>query len=306
MSNTHISIKGMEPYNGSYFDSFVAIYSFMAHEAEQLHKHFPSSNIEDIEGYKSNILHKCAIFFHTLFIVIVDAHDYYSAGTLIRMIADTLASYNLIYHEEDKEIRDLRHYLFILDGLAQRKKYFDNHQMNYDNTIHIEEYKKLEAQVESSKENTLEAINVCQSCIKSLEIYKTQKANIDILITKHNWQFIDINSPKGHYKWEQLYPMLDSKKAFTDMVTFLSQFVHGLSISNLTIDNSPQDFEPLLGYGVTLMGKTKDFIENDFGLGRNELFKEFLNSSHFKDYFAASSEEKKNEILKILKNHLNK
>lgn len=296
----------MKSYNESYYDSYAAIYSLLAFETEQLKRHYPSSNIEKIDDYKTNILHKCAIFFHTLFYVVVEAHDYYSAGTLIRMIADTLSSYNLIYHDSDKETTCLRHYLFILDGLCQRKKYFDCHQMNYDNTISMEVYKRLELQVSSSKENTLNAIDICKSQITKLDIYKAQKENVDMLIEKRNWQFIDVSRPKGHYKWEQLYPMLDNKKAFSDMITFLSQFVHGLSISNLTIDNSLQDFEPLLAYGITLMSKTMAFIKNDFELSRNDLFSGFLNSPHFSDYFSVSSENKKDEILRRLRSMFSK
>lgn len=306
MQISHINIKGMEAYNGSYNDSFVAVYSLLAYEAEQLYRHFPTSNINDIKGYQCKILHKCATFFHTLFIVIEEGHDYYSAGTLIRMIADTLTSYNLIYHENNEDIKALRHYLFILDGLAQRKKYFDSHDLQYDGNISDEEYKVLQKQLQFSKANTLEAINVCKDTICKLGIYKTNKENIDILIQKSNWQFIDIERPKGHYKWEQLYTKINAKRAFTDMVIFMSQFVHGLSMSNLTMENDPKEFEPLIAFSISLMGETKDFIENDFGLTVKELLDGILNSRHFLEYFASMSESKQEECLALMRQSLNK
>lgn len=299
--NSHISIKGMEAYGSSYFNSFVALYSLMAYQTELLSKLYPSSEIDNIKGYQCKILQKCAHSFHTLYFVIANEHDYYAAGTIIRMLTDNLASYNLIYHEIDENLKILRHYLFILDGLAQRKKFLDNHKMKYDGNISKEEYGALEKQVSSSKVNTIGAIDFCEMAIRRLSFYESQKDNIETLMVKKNWQFIELSKPKGHYKWEQLYRNLSDKKAFSDMAAYLSQFVHGLSLSNLTMDNTPSVFEPLLGFGIKLMGYAQKFIERDFGLNRHELYKDFLKSSYFNNYFAASSEEKKKEMSHLLR-----
>lgn len=44
--NSHISIKGMEAYGGSYYNSFVALHSLMAYQTELLSNLFPSSEVE--------------------------------------------------------------------------------------------------------------------------------------------------------------------------------------------------------------------------------------------------------------------
>lgn len=82
----------------------------MAYQTEFLSKLFPSSEVDKLKGYQCKILHKCAHSFHTLYSVIVDEHDYYAAGTIIRMLTDNLASYNLIYHEKDETLKHLHHY----------------------------------------------------------------------------------------------------------------------------------------------------------------------------------------------------
>lgn len=273
----------------------------MAYQTELLLKIYPSNRIDDLKGYQCKILHKCACSFHTLLTVIAVEHDYYAASTLIRMLTDNLASYNLIYHEKDNDIKLLRHYLFILDGLAQRKKFFCSHELKYDGKISKDEFDALEKQVKSSKDNTFGAIEFCDKAIRQLPIYETQKVNIDFLIDKQNWQFIDISKPKGHYKWELLYEKLCDKNAFTDMAAYLSQFVHGLSLSNLTMDNTPSDFEPLLCFGIKLMGYVLQFIESDFGLRRIDLYNNFFKSHYFFDYFSALSEKNRNEMLSLLR-----
>lgn len=298
--NSHITIKGMEAYDGSYYNSYVAIFCVLAFQCERLTKLFPSNSIENMKGYQCMILNKCKNSFHTLLTVIAEEQDYYAAGTITRMITDNLASYNLIYHEGDETLKHLRHYLFIMDGLAQRKKYLCNHELKYDGIISKDEYEALEKQVTASKENTYGAIEFCERGIRNLSLYKTHKDNIESLINKQNWQFIDISRPNGHYKWEQLYEKISDKRAFTDMTVYFSQFVHGLSISNLKIDKTPSDFEPLLGFGINLMGYARQYIENDFGLSRQELSKGFLNSPYFKEYLAVSSDERKKEYYKML------
>lgn len=300
--NSHISIKGMAAYGGSYYNSFVALYSLMAYQTELLSRLFPLSEVDNMKGYQSKILRKCAHSFHTLYSVIVDEHDYYAAGTIIRMLTDNLASYNLIYHEKDVTLKHLRHYLFILDGLAQRKKLLGNHEMKYDGNISKVEYDALENQVRAAKENALGAMEFCKKAIRHLPIWESQKDAVEVLIDKQNWQFIDVAKSKGHYKWEQLYGMLSDKKAFTDMTVYLSQFVHGLSLSNLTMDNTPAEFEPLVGFGISLIGYALKFIGNDFGLSRYDLYKDFTSSPYFNIYYAASSEEEKKKFYERIAN----
>lgn len=301
MTNTHISISGTEPYGCSFYNSFVALYSFVGYEVEKLYNFRFSSAIDNIIGYQCKILFKTTKFFHTLYMVITEEMDYGSAASLIRMIADTLASYNLIYHQVDEEQKALRHYLFLLDGFSLRKKYFDTHLLKFDGRISEEEYISLKKRIDISKDNTAMAISVCLAKIRELILYNSQKENVEALISKHNWQYIDINKPKGHYKWEQLYEKIDSNKDFGEMISFMSQFVHGLSISNLEFEDDSTEFEPFLSYGIILMGILQNYVETDFDLTRYQLTDGILKSRHYEVYLSTLSKEKRNEIIEMLK-----
>mgnify|MGYP003399203729 CR=1 FL=1 len=61
--NSHISIKGMEAYGGSYYNSFVALYSHMAYQTELLSRLFPSSEVDNQKGYQSKIFNKYSYSF---------------------------------------------------------------------------------------------------------------------------------------------------------------------------------------------------------------------------------------------------
>lgn len=289
MAKNHISIKELEPFNGSYSDAFLAIYNLLAYEVNRLKRCFPKCILNDLKSYQCTILHKCVLSFYSLYVVILNCRDYYSSGTLIRMIADNLSSYNLIYHENDDTKKQLRHYLFVLDGLIVRQNFLEDHTLPYDGSIPCDEYDALVDQINFAKENTKDAIIFCKEAIYNLDLYKTSKDSIDMLIRKHNWRFMDISIPNGHYKWEDLYSQLCNKPAFTDMEKLLSQFVHGLSLSNLDTEDTDSDFEPILSLGIFLMRETRKFIENDFGLSRKELTEGIEGSEFFRTFCSGLS-----------------
>ena len=100
--------------------------------------------------------------------------------------------------------------------------------------------------------------------------------------------------------------MIDTKKSMTDMLSFFSQYVHGLSISNLTIDTSDETFEPLIGFAIALLGKVNTIINNDFGVDKLLLLKGFMQSDYGTEYLSYYSPSKLNEFINILNQSTNR
>lgn len=296
-----MKIKEMERFNNSYHDSYYAIYCLVGYEAEQLYKQYHSTAIDDIKSYQSKILHKVVHTTFTLFKIITDLHDYNSAGTILRMIADNMTSYHIIYHEEDEEIRILRHFLFIIDGLNTRLKSLREHNLYYDGKISRKDYDELYSNVVNAISDSEEGIKLCINQIKNLSLYTNNQICIDNYIKKKNWQFISIDNPRGRYKWEDMYKLFDSNRSMAELFVFLSQFVHGLSVSNLVVDESiDKTFEPYYSFGISLLGTAQQYIENDFGLTRDELLDGFQYSDFFHDFILCLSDDKVEEALKII------
>ena len=296
-----MKIKEKEIFNNSYHDSYYAIYCLVGYEAEQLYKQYHSTAIDDIKSYQSKILHKVVHTTFTLFKIITDLHDYNSAGTILRMIADNMTSYHIIYHEEDEEIRILRHFLFIIDGLNTRLKSLKEHNLYYDGKISRKDYDELYSNVVNAISDSEEGIKLCINQIKNLSLYTNNQICIDNYIKKKNWQFISIDNPRGRYKWEDMYKQFDSNRSMAELFVFLSQFVHGLSVSNLVVDESiDKTFEPYYSFGISLLGRAQQYIENDFGLTRDELLDGFQNSDFFRDFILCLSDDKVKEALKII------
>lgn len=77
---------------------------------------------------------------------------------IIRSMADSISSFILIYREEDINVKLLRHYLYIIDGLQNRINQLSNNP-TYNESISKEDYEKLCLQVKAAKQNYQEACN---------------------------------------------------------------------------------------------------------------------------------------------------
>lgn len=296
-----IHIPELNAFNGSYLDSYKAFYSIVSYEVLRLNEKFNSRAINDIIGYQVGILMKVMRSFYSLITVIEDCKDYISAASIIRMIVDNIASFHLIYHEKSEDKMLLRHYLFILDGLDKRLKGMENHKLEHNGLINDEDFDALKKQVGEAIANTQQGIQYCNSAIQNLNIYINHKEFIDILIERCNWKYSDLEKPKKQYTWNEMYDLIDERKSTSDTFSFFSNFVHGLSISNLTINgDDDDDFEPLIGYGIFLMSKINEIANNDFNVGRDFLTDGFLNSDWGKSYLSYYSKDRLQEIISIL------
>ena len=82
-----------------------------------------------------------------------------------------------------------------------------------------------------------------------------------------------------------MYNFIDERKSTSDTFSFLSNFVHGLIISNLIINGDDDDFELLIGHGIFLVGKINEIANNDFNVDRDYLTDGFLTSDWGEELF---------------------
>lgn len=187
------------------------------------------------------------------------------------MLADSLASLYLIYQDRP-DFLELRHYLYIIDGIKSRLRQFPM-DMKCDEKIKREDYDSLYAQVMSSKRNYEDAYSHCVERLHSCQLYKGHAAIIDKLIEYGNWKFKNLsafNMSKNKYSWSELYRRLTP---FTnnDNFSFLSEYVHGLSTCNLSIEIDNATFEPIYGIATSLLGLLLNFIIAQFKKEQNTI-----------------------------------
>lgn len=222
----------------------------------------PNPAINDIPAYALEFIHKVLIQASTMVKISRDREDYNTVCALVRILADNIASINLIYGSEYTEEKTLRHVLYIIDGVSLRYKLLNGHPMQYDGTIPQESFDALKTQVEGAKENADNCIRFCTDAIKMLPVYVMRGSEVDTLIRTKNWKFKTVDKPKESYTWKEMYGMLNIKEG-QDMFSFFSQYVHGLSVSNIATGDK-DDFQAPLSFAVCLVGWLLNFLRKEY------------------------------------------
>lgn len=228
-------------------------------------KLFPSNSISDTNGYALGIYAKILTQAETLSSIIEQRKDYNTACALVRMLADNMCIVKLIYGEDNQDEKQLRHYLYILDGVRQRKEELERPRSPYNGAIARDDYEALIHQMESALENAKKAIHLCESSIRSLSLYGLNAGYIEKLITGNLWNYDSIgkyskNKP-SKINWQSLYKRVALKEP--EMYSYLSQYVHGLAISNI-VSEDEDDFDAVSGFTLSLVHELFSLLKKDY------------------------------------------
>ena len=224
----------------------------------------PRTLINDVPSYALEFCRKTLIQATTLVKVANEQEDYNTVCSLVRILADNVSTLKLIYDDEDVEEKVLRHLLYVMDGVSVRYDYLKNMPKPYDGKIPKETYDALCVQVQNTKDNDFGCIKFCIKAIKDRPEYLTKQQCYDKLIEYRNWKFKTIDKPKPHdaYSWEELYEKLDAKDV-GNMFSYFSQYVHGLSISKITLDGN-EDYDIPMAFAFSLVGNIFNFLKREY------------------------------------------
>lgn len=195
---------------------------------EYLSEKFPvSSSIEDTKHFQTVIITKIVQMFHTLELLTKNSFDEVSARCVLRGILDSVTAYSFIYQREDENDMLFRHYLYALDGWREYKK----------SVISISEENEYKDKEDYACDNVIRQIE------KKLEehIYYVQdRATANLLIQKSNWKYESLKNPRS-MKYGEMYSTVGfNNKTIEYFQGYLSQFVHGLCLSNKPTADSEQ------------------------------------------------------------------
>lgn len=224
----------------------------------------PNTSVNDVPGYALEFCRKTLVQASTLVKVANEREDYNTICSLVRMLADNVSTIRLVYAETNTEEKILRHLLYVMDGVSTRNDYLKDYPKNYDGTIPKETYEAICVQVQEAKDNAEGCIEFCTNAIKARSLYSAHQSSIDELVKYRNWKYKTIDKPKKKdaYTWNEMYQLLDVKdKGY--MFSYFSQYVHGLSISNIAL-NDKDDFETPLAFAFSLVGWVFNFLKREY------------------------------------------
>lgn len=300
-STSKITIPELEMFGHSSMNAVKAFLLLFGYEMKQLKSKFPTNSIGHLHGYQVSLLENLMHSVSTYVVVVEESQDYLVASSILRTLIDGISVYHLIYHADTKDETALRHYLYILDGISQKLEIESRHPLRKTDKIKEQEYNALAERLSFMRNNLNEAKEFCYRAIRNLNIYTTRKATIEKLLYKRNWKFKSLDDSKG-YKWSELHDLLPSKfhRLYSDFCNYLSQYVHGLSMSNLTIDIEDKDiYEPLSDNIILILNFIHESMTHDFGVDISFLTTGLIESDNFRAYLSYCSESHKKELLQI-------
>ena len=286
-----ISFPEVEKIEWSNEDNFIFAFSRLDYFTTELQKKYNSNNINDLLSYVLRIIKKMLDTWESIFLIYSHNRDYVSACTLCRNIIDNLVIIYHIYMDSNEDEKLFKHYLYILDGiLCRHKDYPDYKQLVNNGRISENEFAALIAQVKETDKSDMLAKEFIIQKLKINPLYQDNQVISDI-INNGNWKYKSLNisykkGKKNQYSWNVLYKKLNSNSSFSAYASYLSVFVHGLSISNIDCDSL---FESILGLSTINLNLTysaiKEIYKEDIELynidfKQSETMKSFIYSTN--------------------------
>lgn len=258
--------------NNTILQFYLAMMDFLG---TYLSEKYPvSSSLEDTKHYQTVIITKIVRMFHSLESVTKNTFDEVSARCILRGILDSVTAYSFVYQKEDENDMLFRHYLYALDGWR--------------------EYKKSVITISEENEYKDKEDYDCGYVIKQIEeklsnhiFYTQNQATAKILIQNSNWKYESLKNPRS-LKYGEMYSVIGfNNKSIEYFQGYLSQFVHGLCLSNKPIADSAQmkkvlhECIPIADKFIQSINQTFNDKEMMISFIGSDIIQNFLNSKDF-------------------------
>lgn len=248
------------------YHDFMFSYFYLHNTVSRLVKKYNSPIYEDINSYVTCFCYQRIKSFSS-FLQIVQKNDYVSAHCILRMLADNVALFRLIYLENNTDWRMLRHYLYVLDGEEKLKELWCY---------------GFEDENEEEKAYSQEMAELCQkqidelmSWINASPLKEVDNKAFDMIVNNRNWKFKDFCSlNRNQYSWKEMHRMIEDKNTdYFDFFTFYSQFAHGLSMSNMYYNVKSKSYSVAIDDVIFLMQRFDEYIKVFFADDKEYIMK---------------------------------
>lgn len=248
-------IDGTEEFGYITINRFLYSFYLYKNTVKRITSLYQYASVNYLKGYVAHFCYLRLKSFDTLLKVILEHTDYVSATCLLRMLGDSVAVFRLIYMEPDKDLLILRHCLYVIDGSERNLEVLPEKNINED-CLSEEELAELNKATQTNRSHRQRLIREAQEMLDISPLKLKDKAAFDKIVEDRNWKFKEFKVYKkignNQYKWRELYELIDSCKGF-DLFSYISQYAHGLSMSNLVIELDEQNINGVVGEALGLI-----------------------------------------------------
>lgn len=271
-------IEGTEEFGYSTLHKCLCSFYFYMNTVKKVTELYRNASVHDLNGYAAHFCYRRFRVFDTLMKIVIDQKDYLSSACLLRMLGDSVAVFYLVYMEPDNDLLWLRHALYVMEGSEQSLKVFPDNDYNRG-AMPDEELNILNQGIRYNIELRQRLIHEAQQILDASPLQKKDKEAFDKIVKDRNWKFKEfkVYKKKGtnQYKWGELYEKIGRCEKF-DVLSFLSQYVHGLSMSNIVMEMDDENRDGIIIEAMALMeilnNYTLHFFARDIVYIANGLF----------------------------------
>jgi hypothetical protein len=185
------------------------------------------------------------------------------------MLGDSVSVFKLVYGEKDKDLLLLRHALYVIDGCENNLNVLPLRDEN-DGSLPDDEFEDSQNVVRHNREHRERLIREAKEILDSSPLKEKNSDAFERIVEDRNWkfkEFKDIKKKNNQYEWRELYQLIDCCQEF-DLLSYISQYVHGLSMSNLIINLNENVISGVLAEGFGLLERlheyTLDFFSEEY------------------------------------------
>lgn len=248
-------IDGTEEFGYIAINRFLYSFYMYMNTVKRITSLYQYASVKCLKGYVAHFCYLRLRSFDTFIKVVWEHKDYVSANCLLRMLGDCVAVFRLIYMEPDKNLLILRHSLYVIDGCERNLDVLLETNEN-EGCLSDDELAKSNKAIQNSRNHRLRLKNEAQEMLEASPLRQKDKAAFDKIVEDRNWKFKEFKEYKkngsNQYKWKELYELIDCCKGF-DLLSYISQYAHGLSMSNLVIELDEMNINGVVGEALGLI-----------------------------------------------------
>ena len=285
-------IDGTEEFGYSIINRFLYSFYMYKNTVKRITDLYQFASVKDLKGYVAHYCYLRLKSFDTFIKVLVEHKDYVSANCLLRMLGDNVAIFHLIYGESDKDMLLLRHALYVIDGCERNLEVLPEKNVN-EGVLSEEELKKSEEAIRYNREHRQRLMREAQERLDTSPLLSRNKAAFDKIVEDRNWKFKEFKAYKkkgnNQYQWRDLYDLIGCCDGF-DILSYISQYAHGLSMSNLVIELNEENINGCVTEALGLIKRLHEYTL-DFFASEQSCILEGLLEPKMRDEILACFEE---------------
>ena len=249
-------IDGTEEFGYITINRFLYSFYLYMNTVKRISNLYDDASVQFLKGYVAHFCYLRLVSFDTLIKVVLNNKDYLSANCILRMLGDSVAVFRLIYMEPEKDLLVLRHSLYVIDGCERNLKVFPENNSLNESCLPDDEISKSKEEARFNREDRQRLIREAQKMIEKSPLKQKDSEAFDKIVEDRNWKFKEFKNYKkigsNQYKWQDLYKLLDYSEGF-DILSYISQYAHGLSMSNLVMHMNEGNVNGIVGEALGLI-----------------------------------------------------